>query len=223
MSDDEQRHHERRDDTRRDDEHGHHKRRKTERRNNERENDERRDDTHGDEKLERNEKVLHTRISPSLDREIKRRARGLGMSVSTVVRNVLLHTFDLVEDIVNDSTNVALSIAGDHEEKPTGGDEPLPRTTRRTRRPVRDTPGREYIIGWQELILNLNAVCDRCNTILAKGARAAVGISEASEPHTVICSDCLEAITADGGDGGENDRPGNRPGNDSPKQRGPGR
>jgi len=42
---------------------------------------------------ERKERVLHTRVPDSLDKHLKRRARTLGMSVSTVVRNVLLTTF----------------------------------------------------------------------------------------------------------------------------------
>src|SRR3990172_11847419 len=61
---------------------------------------------------ERKERVLHTRVPKSLDRHIKRRARSLGMSVSTVVRNVLLNTFGLVEDIVHDSTDIALAVTG---------------------------------------------------------------------------------------------------------------
>src|SRR5512143_3250488 len=60
----------------------------------------------------RKERVLHTRVPGALDRHLKQRARSLGMSVSTVVRHVLLNTFGLVEDIVTDGTNVALAIAG---------------------------------------------------------------------------------------------------------------
>ena len=65
---------------------------------------------------ERKERVLHTRVPQSLDRQLKRRARNLGLSVSTVVRHVLLNTFGLVEDIVTDSTNLALSVAGQDAE-----------------------------------------------------------------------------------------------------------
>src|SRR5512147_2084609 len=61
---------------------------------------------------ERKERVLHTRVPESLDRQLSHKARDLGLSVSTVVRHVLLNTFGLVEDIVTDSTNLALSIAG---------------------------------------------------------------------------------------------------------------
>ncbi len=137
---------------------------------------------------EKNEKVLHARIPGSLDREIKRRARGLGMSVSTVVRNVLLHTFDLVEDIVTDSTNIALSIAGDETPPPRG---------RRASTEHDDKTGQDAIVlGWQEAVLNVNAVCDRCNAILAKGTAAAIGVLEAPGPRTIICPSCLSAETA---------------------------
>lgn len=117
---------------------------------------------------ERKERVLHTRVPESLDRHVKRRARSLGMSVSTVVRNVLLNTFGLVEDIVTDSANIALSIAGE-EAPPTTSD----------------------VIGWQEVVLNLNAVCGQCNVVLRKGVRAAIGLRERSGPRAVMCLKCL--------------------------------
>lgn len=136
-----------------------------------------------DDKGEKHDKVLHTRISPSLDREIKRRARGLGMSVSTVVRNVLLHTFDLVEDIVNDSANIALSIAGDDSEGSARD----------------DASAASEILGWQQLVLNMNAVCDRCNAILAKGTDAAIAVRDRPGPRTLICESCLSRVGTDDG------------------------
>ena len=129
----------------------------------------------------RNEKMLHARIPESLDREIKRRAGRLGMSVSTIVRHVLLNTFNLVEDIVADSTRVAFSIVG--EETDTSGSRIRQRSATRST----DDP----VIGWQEALLNLNAVCDHCNVILAIGTRAAIGIREQSGPPKVICKKCL--------------------------------
>ena len=38
---------------------------------------------------EKKERVLHARISDSLDQELKERASSLGVSVSNLVRNVL--------------------------------------------------------------------------------------------------------------------------------------
>lgn len=125
-------------------------------------------DLHG-----RKERVLHTRVPESLDRHVKRRARNLGLSVSTVVRNVLLNTFGLVEDIVTDSANIALSIAGDGT---------AARTTSAD------------VLGWQEVVLNLNAVCDRCNAVLRKGARAGIGVREAPGPRAVLCASCLAQV-----------------------------
>ena len=138
---------------------------------------------------ERKDRVLHTRIPGSLDREIKRRAGNLGMSVSTVVRNVLLHTFDLVEDIVNDSANLALTIADEKTQ---------PREKRsRARRPIAAGSSAEAsILGWQELILNVNAVCERCNAILSKGSEAAVAVHDSPSPRTIICPDCLATARA---------------------------
>jgi hypothetical protein len=125
---------------------------------------------------ERKERVLHTRVPESLDRHIKRRARSLGMSVSTVVRNVLLTTFGLVEDIVNDSTDIALAITG----------QAAPARDR-----ARGRVERAEILGWQEAILNLNAVCEDCNAILPRGSRAAIGVGDRPGPRPVICRSCL--------------------------------
>jgi len=137
---------------------------------------------------ERNERVLHTRVPQSLDRHLKRRARTLGMSVSTVVRHVLLNTFGLVEDIVTDGANVALSLAG--------GDG-IARGTRARGGGRTDAAGDDAgeILGWQEAVLNLNAVCGRCNAILRRGGRAAIGVRERPGPRAILCRRCLGALT----------------------------
>lgn len=137
-----------------------------------------------DETGQKKEKVLHTRIPDNLDRQIKKRAQNLGLSVSTVVRNVLLHTFDLVENIVTDGTNLALSIAGNEPDRSA--------RTGRTSRPADPTT---EVLAWQEAVLNLNAVCDRCNAILQKGATAAVGLRDTPGPRAIICISCLASLT----------------------------
>jgi len=129
---------------------------------------------------ERKERVLHTRVPHSLEREIKHRARRLGLSVSTVVRHVLQHTFGLVDDIVTDGTNVALSLSGDEPlaaERDDGTDEGA------------------RIIAWQDAVLNVNAVCGRCNAILPRGARAGVAVRERPGPPAMLCLGCLAKST----------------------------
>lgn len=130
------------------------------------------------------EKVLHARVPESLDQEVRQRAHGLGISVSNLVRNVLLNSFGLVEDIVVDGARIARSATGDS-----------PTEAAAVRR-VRGAPAQAAsIVGWRELVLNLNAVCAECNALLPKGTRAAMGVWQPVEgPFTTLCSSCLERL-----------------------------
>jgi hypothetical protein len=120
-------------------------------------------------------KVLQARIPEDLDEELRDRASSLGLSVSTLVRNVLMHSFDLVEDVVTDSTRLARTAGMNKEPQPSA-----------------PTDGRQQapVVAWQAAALNLNAVCDHCNTILHKGQQAAVGIPISHRP-AILCLDCL--------------------------------
>lgn len=146
----------------------------------------------GDDKDERKERVLHTRVPPSLDDQLKQRARSLGMSVSTIVRHVLLNTFGLVEDIVTDSTNAALVLGG--QEPLT----PLAAARRRKRADDADAVRGDAVLGWQEAVLALNAVCERCNVVLRKGSRAAIGVRDRPGPRAFLCRKCLAALPKEG-------------------------
>ena len=116
---------------------------------------------------ERKERVIHSRVPESLDDEIKRKARRLGVSVSNLVRNVLEHTVELVEDIVTDGAEIARSAGGASGPRP-------------ARAGYRGEP---RVLGWQHAVLELNAVCERCNEILPRGSEAAIGIVEAGPPR----------------------------------------
>ena len=136
------------------------------------------------------DRVLQARIPEQLDEELRDRAEQLGLSVSTVVRNVLLHTFDLVEGVVTDSAQIgrALQGRGSSAARVAQG------------APVADSgrPDEETaVVGWQEATLNLNGVCDKCNAILPAGERAAVGIPVQSRP-VLLCLQCLEALSHQG-------------------------
>ena len=108
------------------------------------------------------DKVLQARIPGNLDEERRDRAATLGLSVSTIVRNVLMHTFDLVEGVVADSTELVRTTRGGRK-APAAED-------RATTQPA---AGRDSVVAWQQAALNLNAVCDQCNAILSKGQLAA--------------------------------------------------
>jgi hypothetical protein len=114
-----------------------------------------------------------------LDEELRDQAEQLGLSVSTVVRNVLLNTFNLVEGVVADSAKIARSIQGQAATTPAPEAEP-----------------ERAIIGWQEAILNRNGVCENCNIVLTKGESAAVGIPVQTRP-VLLCRACLETVTTE--------------------------
>ena len=126
----------------------------------------------------RKERVIHTRVPESLDDEIKRRATDLGLSVSNLVRNVLQHAFGLVEDVVRDSAEVARSARGATASLSPAG---------------RRRAGGE-VLGWQMALLNVNAVCDTCNAILAKGTRAAIGVRDGGGAPPIRCTTCLKEL-----------------------------
>ena len=75
------------------------------------------------------------------------------MSVSNLVRNVLGHAFGLVGDVVADSHAIARAARGDA----------------RSRRGCQRRRAIDEVIGWQPIVLAKNAVCARCNEILAEG------------------------------------------------------
>lgn len=123
-----------------------------------------------------NGRVLQARIPEHLDDELRDRAEKLGMSVSTLVRNVLLHTFDLVEGVVTDSSQIARVLRGR---------EALPA----------DPDAETAVIGWQEAVLNRNGVCEQCNVILPAGERAAIGVPTTARAN-LLCLECLGALYA---------------------------
>ena len=136
------------------------------------------------------DRVLQARIPEELDEELRDRAEQLGLSVSTVVRNVLFNTFNLVEGVVSDSAEIARAI--------TGQSDPSSRSS--SRKAVRETddPDPESaVLGWQEAVLNKNGVCEKCNAILPMGERAAIGVPAQTRP-VLMCLDCLATLSSAG-------------------------
>lgn len=132
------------------------------------------------------DRVLQARIPEQLDEEIRGRAEQLGLSVSTIVRNVLLNTFDLVEGVVSDSSQLARVLSGNKEAP--HADEVVSAATDETASP-------DSVIGWQQVILNKNGVCEQCNTILHIGENAAMGVPTGARP-LLLCPGCLTERTS---------------------------
>jgi hypothetical protein len=118
--------------------------------------------------------VLHARIPESLDDAIRAHAAGLGMSVSNLVRNVLANALEVVEAAAGRAPRSSAARAG-------------------------SPPAAGVVLGWQEALLELNAVCVRCNRILARGSRAAIAVIDglAGTPRPIRCIPCLEELCRD--------------------------
>ena len=134
----------------------------------------------GDKK--KKERVLHTRISEALDQELRSKAAELGMSVSKLVRNVLVNTVDLVETVVSDSAQVA-------DRARMVGESFQPRD------PSMVQPGQppSEILAWQRVTLNLNALCESCNGILPKGTEACLALSAGGVTGVFRCLSCVDS------------------------------
>lgn len=133
---------------------------------------------------EKKERVLHTRIPHSLDAELKTRAEKLGISVSNLVRNVLTNAFDMVEDIVADASRIRAAAQA------------VPRTPSSTSPDVAATmaPGVRRVLGWQSIVLQVNALCDKCNEILPRGTRAFLAVQDGPAVPVFRCPSCVECI-----------------------------
>ena len=135
----------------------------------------------------RKERVIHTRVPESLDDEIKRRATDLGLSVSNLVRNILHHTFGLVEDVVHDSAEIARTARG-AKAAFSGRDAAASGAPQ---------AAEAEVLGWHVALLNVNAICDACNAILPRGTRAGVGIVHGGGAIPIRCQKCLEELSHD--------------------------
>jgi hypothetical protein len=129
----------------------------------------------------RQERWLHTRISPDLEEALKRAARKQRTPVSLLVRNVLEGALDLVEDIVEDSLQIANTSRR------------IANRVSRAARGDRENP-LAGIYGWQEIILNRAANCGRCDRALEIGVRAHCGLSEHAGPPLFLCAQCLRRL-----------------------------
>lgn len=139
---------------------------------------------------ERKEKVIHTRVSEGLEEEIRERAARLGVSVSNLVRNVLQNTFGLVEDVVADAASISRSARGESVRSSSRATAGVDTASAPASAPQ---PGK--VLGWQEAVLSLNALCDACNAILPRGSRAAIAVVEGQGSRPIRCLPCMEEVT----------------------------
>jgi hypothetical protein len=134
---------------------------------------------------DRKKVVIHTRVSEPLEQALKEKASDLGLSVSTLVRNLLNNTVDMVEEVVVDSARVAGSARGVAPEA---------RIDWRREAAASEPQVARKRLGWQRLRLSMNALCYKCNAILPRGGKAHASVDSPPGPQQLACSDCVEAM-----------------------------
>ena len=104
------------------------------------------------------------------------------MSVSKLVRNVLVNTVDLVETVVSDSAQVAdrARMVGESFSRVTQAW--FSQANHRAR----------FWLG-SASTLNLNALCESCNGILPKGTQACLALSAGGVTGVFRCLSCVDS------------------------------
>jgi len=122
----------------------------------------------------RHERWLHARISQELEEALRQEARRRRSPVSLIVRNILESALELVEDLVDENAESV-------------------RATRSRRSAARGSDA-DDVYGWQELILNREARCARCDDGLEAGAEAFRGLREEPGPAIFQCPKCVRRL-----------------------------
>jgi hypothetical protein len=128
----------------------------------------------------RHQRWLHARIPEALEEALKREALRRRWPVSTLVRDVLEGALDMVEHIVEDGVEIARRSRGT-------------RARERSAAPRRDRT-LDDVYGWQELILNRAARCQRCATGLRTGDAAYQGLTDEPGLPVFLCRECIRRL-----------------------------
>jgi hypothetical protein len=154
---------------------------------------------------QRKERVLHTRISDELAKDIMRVADDLRVPVSNLVRNVLEDVFSIAESVTDNVGNLIGDVLEQaertREKLRRQADEALGPGTARPRSAATAAPERaavDDVLAWQPVIVNQAQACARCGAEIARGNRAAIGLTAGGLTQTYLCTTCMDASVSEG-------------------------
>ncbi len=136
--------------------------------------------------------MIHTRVSEALDEELRQRAADLGVSVSNLVRNVLANTVEMVEEMTRDAVQVADATRQSVERVKQAW--PGTRASAPWASVANVASAAPERLGWQELILDKNALCEQCNAVLPRGTGAAAAVYAGPGPAAFLCKPCVQKL-----------------------------
>lgn len=135
------------------------------------------------ERAEKKERVLHTRVPAVLEAELKRFAQSLRVPVSNLVRTIL-----------EDAVNVADAAGQNVESRLKAAAHQVHEERERLKKRVAPDPLRD-VFAYQTVTLAQAATCAKCQTQLAPGDRAHMGLSDppARPPNArvFVCDACV--------------------------------
>ena len=126
------------------------------------------------------ERVLHTRVPPVLERELKRLAESARMPVSNLVRAIL-----------EDALEVAERAGGRFEEQLKHAAERVSKERENIRERVRKLDPLERVLAFQPVVLAHPATCARCTKLLGSGEDARLGLMNEPGPLLFVCPTCV--------------------------------
>ncbi|HJZ87147.1 MAG TPA: hypothetical protein VKN99_18365 [Polyangia bacterium] len=143
---------------------------------------------------DRKERVIHARIPASLEAEIKRLADGLRIPVSNLVRNILQDTVAMVDGMhenVEGAITRLRSSLGRLESRVEKAVRPAAASPRPPAGPPEPRNPLADVFGWQEIVLNQDARCAKCELILTKGFSAFFGLTGRPDDRIFACARCV--------------------------------
>jgi hypothetical protein len=129
---------------------------------------------------ERKDRLIQTRVADDLDATLREEAKKRRLSVSQLIRNVLEDTFDLVDDVVNETAKLAQTVRRD-----------ALRIRDSAQGLARKKDPRQQVESWQSVLLSGPTRCIHCKKELTEGQPAFMGISSDPAVRPIwVCMDC---------------------------------
>lgn len=135
---------------------------------------------------ERKARLIQTRVAEDLDEALREEARKKRVTVSQLIRNVLEDTFHLVDNIVAETASFTETVRRDARRIAASA---------QGRAKDFDTT-RERVYAWQEVVLNREGHCARCEAPLRRGDRGLLGLEEdySGPPRVWLCLPCRDTL-----------------------------
>jgi hypothetical protein len=133
-------------------------------------------------KPERKDRLIQTRITPSLYKHVVERAEALRIPVSNLIRIILEESDKLVGGVLDQSLNIAEAFKD-------GRVRSREETPAEASRPAEETP-----VAWQPVIMGRRAVCGDCGCDLFPSEPAHMGLGTDGRPFMFTCPSCFDAM-----------------------------